>query len=190
MNEPHDMTDRGSCRRLFPFALYVCLLAAVAFAAWQVTVYFRTRGASNRPAAAQKDGKKAPEFRGSAESPGGPLSPDALVGMAGVSPLRGDPGGMPPPAGAVRRCAVACPRQGMAVELANYEYHGSVAAAAAHYEKLLAERGFDRLSETSAGGAAVLTFQKRLTVVTVSLRKVGQERKIVSIDVAVRRQTE
>jgi len=75
----------------------------------------------------------------------------------------------------------------MIEEFAGYDYPGPSDAAVAYYEKALAKRGFQRAADRDAQGRRELSFQKDGTSVTVSLRNVGKEQKIVSILVTVMR---
>lgn len=80
-----------------------------------------------------------------ANSPtGGVGSPAAAMGLR---PLAGDPGGIAPPSGATRASAFERKLSDALEQQARYQWWGEPAEAAAHYRKILQQRGFALASD-------------------------------------------
>ena len=161
--------------------MLVVLLAAGVIAAWKVNAFWRERSAGFKPASS----RPAPQ----AGEPAAGLELDFPAGAAGVSPLEGDPGGIAPPLGAQRRGGFSRRTGRAAVEVASYDYAGTVEAAADHYRTALAEKGFRRLGEDNPEDALILTFKADDASATVSLRKAGKKYKIVIVELAITRES-
>jgi hypothetical protein len=98
--------------------------------------------------------------------------------------LGGDPCGLAPPPGAVRRAAFRLPDGSLA---ARYELAGDVPAAAAHYSRALRHAGFHLLGDASPGPWRWLTFRHRRTraAAAVGLRQNRADEKMIRIVIKI-----
>jgi len=187
MNQPTNMNGHRSRRRLKIAVLCTCVLLAGVLAAVLIAALHRgRRGNARETTDVRATGQR--EARGNQDNSGGSGMLDSMMGWAGLRKLAGEPGGISPPPGAERLYASARESANMAEEFARYSYPGGVEAAAAHYERLLGEKGFRRLADQPQNRGAVMSFQKDTTYVTVSLRKDGEKCRIVTVALVVRRQ--
>ena len=124
--------------------LYAALLAAGVFAAYQVHVYWVRANDAVDPYAPNGHPWR-PASPAQAELDGGTLL-ESLWGAEGLTPLAGDPGGLPPPASAQRFTGFERATGDMRYQFASYRFDGDGEQALTHYRKQLQERGYERLS--------------------------------------------
>lgn len=162
--------------------LYVALVAAGVFAAWQIRIYWLGRGMapSSEPQVEVTrlgmDAQSQPASGKVADFPAAPLD------LAHLKPFAGDPLGIVGPAGAKGRGGFS-QKVGQEVRLLrSYEYEGELPAAAEHYRRVLSGLGFASAGEQADGaGGKTLIFVKDRTYVTVALRKGSGNGKIKRI---------
>ncbi len=172
------ISRRGKVKKL----AYLCLLIAAIILAWQVHEYIKVR---SRPQAIDVRAYNAAitATTGPAWPPGGP---DAVAGrgagVAGLVAMAGDPGSIPPPAGANRIRSFQRKALGFIEQQGRYEYRGSASVAVEHYKAVLTARGFTLLG---VGGKSrqrqTLIFVKAPLRVIVSLPNDGEEGRIAYI---------
>jgi hypothetical protein len=153
-------------RRYLHGLLYVLLLAAGIFAAWQVHLLWfapKPRPGSNRlgvrPGATP-------------EMPGGDYM-ELLRRphmQAGLREFAGEPGGIGPPAQARRRSGFEGEVADTRHEQVSYSYGGTLDAAVAHYTRALGQAGFAVRERRGDGQRRLVARQGRRAVVA-SLRK-------------------
>ena len=193
MNKPvqTDELPKRPClsrRRLWSAVLYLCLLAALVFAAWQIHMVWEHR---QGPRVAGEP-YRAPAYQAPATLPTtNPVEmAAAAVAASGLTEFQGDPGGIAPPAGAVRLRGFQRSVEGQVQQQAHYEWAGQPLGALDHYARILGPQGFARsvplrgtqpAPNIEAGDELRAVFFKGRTRVTVALRKNSQGAKIVTI---------
>lgn len=196
-------------RRVVRTLLYLCLVGAGVFAAWEVHVFWRgpardardtrprTFGAGRSrvrtaPVAIEYPGSEFDDDGAPADGASGgdgddlsQLASDPLA-AAGVENLPGDPGDLPPPEGAKRRSAFQQRTADSIHQQATYEWAGQAPAAADHYRELLAREGLELLSDVDKGPVGrVIVARGGSKRVIVSLRKNKTTSNIVRISVTM-----
>ncbi len=174
-------------RRRWLVGLYLALVAAGIFAAWQAHVLWLSRGLSSRtqrPNFTERQRlqvKLPPNVR----SPADPILPDPLQ-ESGLTEFTSDPGGVHPPAGAKRGLSRQVRADGKDYLHAGYEYRGDLAAAVRHYETAAAARGFRHVDDRIGrlGWRRIFLVKDRMHLI-VALRKAGKKDKIVTIVVTL-----
>ncbi|HAU38235.1 MAG TPA: hypothetical protein DCX07_11045 [Phycisphaerales bacterium] len=173
-------------RRVFNGVLGAALLAAGVFAALQAHTFWTARrgGQDN----AERPGRKSPRGHtpSPADAPGAWADqPANVLSDARLAPLDGDPAGIAPPAGAKPLGAYRRAFAGYADELARYLVPGELAQAETHYRDCLSARGFQlTYRREMPDGRRVLVFSGPGCDVTVSLRNVSGQEKMVSVSLA------
>ena len=163
--------DRPTRRKVWASLLYLAILAAGVFAAWQIHEFRALRRQVELPLPDQPDSAQP------ASRPGGLLA-DPL-GPSGLAPLAGDPGGLPPPPGARRVSAFQSKALGLLRQQARYELAADAQAVVGHYGQILAERGLPLLRDkTDPAGGRELLWAAGRTTVSLVLRKPSQDEKI------------
>ena len=142
--------------------LYLCLLAAGIFVAWQFHLYWR-RSETASFGQAYRDQTAGPATQAAFLNEGtesvseliepltDPLFAEQAVGM---KRLKGDPAGLQPPAGAKRRFGFQRFVADSVEQQASYALPGELAGIADHYRQALRAAGFELLEdsvETSEG---------------------------------------
>lgn len=192
---------RGKTRPILTGLLYVAVLLAGIFAAWQANLWLRARRDRQSPSvkAPARQGSAAvrAHFAAGAESRAAATrrwTSDLLATRPGLDPLAaaglgaldGDPGGLAPPDGA--RIGVAfqtSTAQGIQQQ-AGYRWAGDIAAAAEHYRRQLAGNGFDLVDESRSGPENLrLLATRNQDNAIVILRKDAPADKMVNIIVMV-----
>lgn len=174
--------SRVDRRRKVKRLAYPCLVIAAIILAWQVHEYIKLRSRPQAP-----DVSAYNTAITATTGPTWPASaPGAVTGrgaaMAGLEALAGDPGSIPPPAGANRIRSFQRKALGFVWQQGRYEYRGSASVAVEHYKAVLAARGF-----TLVGAGAksrqrqTLVFVKAPLRVIVSLPNDGEEGRIAYI---------
>jgi hypothetical protein len=181
-------------RRVVRALLYLCLVGAGVFAAWEVHVFWRGGEREAPDARPRTFGAGRPRIPTAPEpaEPGSELDDEGApadgvsgadgedisqlasdpLAAAGVESLPGDPGGLPPPEGAKRRSAFQQRTADSIHQQATYEWPGETPAAAHHYRELLARKGLDLLSDVDKGSVGrVIVARGGSKRVIVSLRK-------------------
>lgn len=179
-----ETTDNGRIdrRRKVRKLAYPCLVIAAIILAWQVREYLQGRWRPRMP--------DAEAYNAAITATTGPAWPSGGTGdvvgrgaaVAALAELAGDPGSIPPPAGATRIRSFQRKALGFIEQQGRYEYRGSASAAVEHYKTVLAARGFTLLG---AGGKSrqrrILIFVKAPVRVIVSLPDDGEKGTIIYI---------
>ena len=185
-------------RRWFWVLYAVVLIASVSFAAWQGIRFFRGENGSSGPpifnSLRRSHGRIGPPAPAPTTGPG-EMTDNPLAGV-GMAPLNGDPDGIVPPKGAVRRSAFVR-RTGDEVEMmARYTWQGSTDRAAGYYREYLSGKGMKFLGERTRTGHSAATRPKssrnarlrRIFVfhgprrhATVTLREMSGDEEMLSI---------
>jgi len=116
----------------------------------------------------------------SSSQPGATLP--ASFGAAAPSPLRADPTGIVPPAGAKMRWAFRMPDRSVQT---SYRFEGELDAAARHYIDAMKRAGYTVLGDRPRHPGRRLVFAKGPSRVTVGLRSGAENATIVHIVVTV-----
>jgi len=198
MSEPAEKSPPPRPRRILSTPAVFVLVAAGVFAAWGVHVLWR--GADREPAGPLRP-RRSPRPSvggppGAATQPGKaaagtqPFGEHPLAGL-GIAPLQGDPGGIPPPPGAVRRTGLQRRADRQLQQQAIYECDSTVDTVADHYKRVLRSDGFELLTEDVAAGSdrTVLVFwrQKDPARAILLLRNAPGKAKIVRVALTVLR---
>jgi len=198
MSEPAEKSPPPRRRRILSTPAVFVLVAAGVLAAWGGHVLWRgeDRGPADRlpprrtrppsvdgpPGAATQPGKATAGAQQLAEHP--------LAGL-GIAPLKGDPGGIPPPPGAIRRTGLQRLADRQLQQQATYECDSTIRAVADHYKRLLRADGFELLTEDVPAGSdrTVLVFwrQKDPARAILLLRNAPGKAKIVRVALTVLR---
>jgi hypothetical protein len=189
-DSPQDASDRPARRpKRLRAVLYAALVSAGVLAAWQAHEHYFAAGDGRAPRP-----QRHPAGAASGEAETWPASnPFELLidpsAAAGIPALEGDPGGIASPAGARRLWAGRRRWSGGVQETAMYRLAPSAAdAAVAHYRDAMAARGFALREDFAASeNVRVLAFARGRTRVTLSLRTVGKEAKMVRLVLSVTR---
>ncbi len=175
--------QRFSRRSAGRFLLYVAIVTAMAFAAWQVRCFLQM------PSGRGDTSKTTPTVGadGLAPLPSGGLERwlDEPLAVSLLKPCQSDPGGFTPPTGARRVDAYRGQVAGRMQEHARYKVPGSRDAAAVHYRTLLGEASFRLLQDAAEGDIRRLIWNRGRTAVSVVLRNDLQKAKMVSVVVIV-----
>jgi len=150
----------GVQRRRWFWVLYaVVLIASVSFAAWQGIRFFRVEKEPSGPpifnSLRRGYGRIGPPAAPPTTGPG-EMTDNPLAGV-GMTPLDGDPDGIAPPRGAVRRSAFTRRTVGEVEMMARYTWQGSADRAAGYYKKYLAGKGMKFLGEQTRTGRPATT---------------------------------
>ena len=183
-----ETTDNGriSRRRKVKKLAYPCLVIAAIILAWQVHEYLQGRW---RPQMLD-----AEAYNTTMTATTGPTWPSGgpgdVVGrgpaVAALAELAGDPGSIPPPAGATRIRSFQRKALGFIEQQGRYEYRGSASAAVEHYKTVLAARGFTLLgTRRKSTQRRTLIFAKAPIRVILSLPNECEEGKIIYIMLTV-----
>lgn len=147
--------------------LYVCLVAAGVFAAWQANRFCwpddrEDRSAPQRPRDVERSMRR---WKRPASQPLGVVDHPTAVG--GLEPIRTHPGGLAPPAEAKLRDAYRRPADdGNVEEFAKYEFSGEPGAVVEYYQDVLQAQGYAPFSDsTGADGRRTLVFSRNDTKV-------------------------
>ena len=123
--------------------LYVALLAAGVFAAYQIHVYWMRTGESAGPYVPNRH----PWQSAPAEAElGGQTLLDRLWAAEGVTPLEGDPAGLTPPPAARRFTGFEQTTGSLRCQFASYRFEDPWEAALDHYREQLLARGYEAIS--------------------------------------------
>jgi hypothetical protein len=186
-------------RKGWTWALVAVLVVLAIFAAWQAhELWFSLAADSRRPelpagAARPRPARPAARTRPVRRLPTLPApmvesQPDTSPFEGeweepAVEPLEDDPVGIPPPPDANGRGAHRMPDSSV---VARYEWAGTVAGAADHYRKALAEANCRLLDDSPReGGSQVLVFEGPGRRVVVALHPRPPEARMVRIEVTV-----
>ncbi|MDY6913608.1 MAG: hypothetical protein SVT52_04025 [Planctomycetota bacterium] len=159
----------------------MCLLAAVAFAAWQIHVCWKSVGRYVSPCrrAGQLHEAQADDVN-VLDVSGCPLA------VAGLKPLAADPAGVRPPPGATRHAAFRRRAAGCIEQQARYSVEAETDDVAAYYTDRLAAGGYRLLRDTPPeAGRKVLVFIEGQTRIILALRKAADQAKIVTVVLTV-----
>jgi hypothetical protein len=165
-------------------ALYVALLVAGVFAAWQghMLWFSPDRQTDPSPIGSHRFDPKMLEPSADQEDSFLPGEFDST----GMAPMDVDPGRLSPPEGAGGRVAVRREMGGSVVEEAVYTYAGQADAALSHYRDLLFDRGFaEQFHRQRSDGSHLAIFTAGDAKVVLALRKPAADRTIRSIVVRV-----
>ena len=177
--------DRSGPVRL-RLILYLALLVAGIFAAWQVHAYWV---APDRAAPAPPE--TSHRWRWDNPPPGpSPTNADdfidSLQRQAGPAPLDGEPGGIDPPPDTVRQTGYQVRSTDRVVEFAVYNCPAGGEAAMAYVQTQLERKGYQRSATQRPSADQTWAFYRAGdTTVTVRLRKAGPDRTIDSLAVSV-----
>lgn len=184
------MTDSGNAlpeeprRKTVTTILWVCIAIAAVFAAWQVHIFIYAPGKVHRRRPAGFSPASAPQAGLSAGDPRQLIdSPEALAGM---KKLIGEPGGIAPPPGAVRRPGFERLVDGQLWQHAAYECPGKRTAVEAHYRAALARAGFEaRGRQATDSGRLLLGFVRGPIRAIVSLKTPPPGAKMIQVALIV-----
>ena len=185
-------------RRWFWVLYAVVLIASVSFAAWQGIRFFRGGKKSSGPpifnSLRRSYGQIGPPALPPTTGPG-EMTDNPLAGV-GMTQLDGDPGGIAPPKGAVRRSAFVRRTDDEVEMMARYAWQGSADQAAEYYKKYLAGKDMKFLGEQTrtdrstttrpdssrnARPRRIFVFHGLKRHVTVTLRKMPRNDEMLSI---------
>lgn len=177
--------------------LYVFLMAAVCFVAYQVRLCVTSANQPTRPARPgglplnvgaapmHEPPDTMPEGSGPADA-GGPLPTQPSLG-ANMTELEGDPADIAPPAGAKPLAGYEQTSPGQVQQQREYLWQGDLKAANEYYLKTLAAAGFQLVAQPTSRNAPppedriVQNFTRDLMHMILVLRKEGSEGKMVRI---------
>lgn len=170
-------------KEIFHALLYLALLASGVFAAWQVHVWWM--GRAKRPGGVDLQTYRADPSRHRSGDFVPFLAGSRPADLAGLEPMSGDPEGLPPPSGAIRRMAFRRTAGAEQQLLARYDYPGSIEAAGAYYLELMRGRGYRLLSDSPAQGRRSLNFGRDGQKANLLLEKSRSRDDLVSIVLVV-----
>ena len=124
--------------------LYVALLAAGVFAAYQVHVYWIRADDPAGPYASNRHSWREPSQTQGGTGAGTLL--EDLWSTEGMTRLDGDPGGLAPPESVRRFTAFEQTSGALRCQFASYRFDGSGEDVLAHYRRLLESRGYQRVA--------------------------------------------
>ncbi len=189
-----DSTDSGAdapaSRRRLTAVLYVCLLGAGIFAAWQVhEFYFSPQLRSERGDLTESISRPGSAGGAFAEA-NAVVTPSELaddpLGLVGVKTLADEPGGLIPPPGAKRHRSIQLRSADSMEQQAMYAVAADSESVAKHYRYLLDKQGFELLlNEVGPLGDLRLIARKGDRRVIVSVRKNKESDKTVQLFVTM-----
>jgi hypothetical protein len=181
--EPRE--DRSGPLRL-RLILYLALLVAGIFAAWQAHAYWvrPDRAATAPPETGHRWRWDHPTPGPSATNAADFI--DSLQRQVGPTPLDGEPGGIDPPPDTVRQTGYQVRSADRVVEFAAYNCPAGGEAALAYVQTQLERQAYQRSATQRPRPDQTWVFYRAGdTTVTVRLRKAGPDRTIDSLAVSV-----
>ena len=188
---------------LFWIVYAIVLTVSLVFATYQGVRYFSSRlDGDQSPGVVSvrrgRDGRIGPPTSAPAPGPG-EMTDNPLAGV-GMTPVKGDPGGLAPPSGAIWRWAFERSAGQEREIMALYSWDGSPEQAGEYYKKYLIEKGMKFLGERKFGEDSpssrpaasrkvrprwMLLFHGAGQNVTVTLRKPRRTDGMLSIAISV-----
>lgn len=167
-----DVNAAKKRRRLLAFLVLLAGSVGAALAAHEAWLGNRRRPAGPMTDAGQR------RFRPQSDTE--PANLAEYVRQARQPVPRGHPGDVPPPSGAER---ISSARLGD--DRAAYDVSSSPEQVIAHYEAVLADRGYRKVAERTDAGRRTVVFHGDSVSATVSLRRIGREGKMVRVTLIV-----
>ena len=173
---------RVTLRRAVLFAMYVLLVAATCFAAYQIRVFVIRRQAP--PEFAPKWSETAPPPPQS--QPWNLNAPGQLAKVpmidVGLRPFAADPGGIAPPPGSQALPGFERQAYKLKSQQRIYLCPGEPAQVKSYYEKVLARAGFTPVPNRAGPDPALtLLFAKGTTLANLTLQKLAGQAKMVRV---------
>lgn len=170
-------------RQRLSLAIYVALVAAAVFLAYQVRVFWLQRQMTSivqSGKAGTLDLSRVPSsqpwpLEKPANMPGAPLD------ESGLETLQGDPAQLPPPPGARREAGFVHNSAGMIYQQRSYLVEGEVSDVAEHYKNVFDQNGYQLIQNEIDGQDASMTFVSDAIQANVALRKLPAKDKIVRV---------
>lgn len=176
--QPQSSNPPPPPRKVLHTLLYLALLLASIFAAWQIHVWWvrPPRLAVQAPPDSLRLDPDAPEVASRPSRIAGPG--DNLTGLAD---LKADPDNLPPPPSSRRLRGFGQTLGDIQRQLAKYESPGTVDEVGRYYIELLKARGYRMLGQRSVGTCTSLVFEQDPRQVSILLEKKVSQNGLVSI---------